>query len=164
MLRKNNEISEISVRVVSDNVTPGIYPIREALNMASELNLDLVEINRNSKPTICKIIDYKKFVFEQKKKLKQPSHSKTKIKELRFGANTDKHDIDFKRKHAEGFLSKGHRLKVYVFFKGREIIFKDKGELLLLQFAESLKEFGVLEKMPVLEGKRMVIWIVPKKK
>ena len=163
LLRRNNDISESAVRVVGDNVTVGIYSIREALNMADEMDLDLVEINRSAKPTICKIIDYKKYIFEQKKHQKQPTRSKTKIKEIRFGPNTDKHDIDFKRKHAESFLSKGHRLKAYVFFKGREIVFKEKGELLLLQFAESLKEVGSLEKMPVLEGKRMVIWIIPKK-
>jgi translation initiation factor IF-3 len=134
--------------------------------MAEEQELDLVEISPNADPPVCKIIDYKKFVYEQKKREKALKSKATKviIKEIRFGPNTDDHDYDFKRKHAEKFLQEGAKLKAYVFFKGRSIIYKDQGEILLLRLARDLEDFGKVEQMPRLEGKRMTMFIAPKKK
>jgi len=154
------------VRLVGDNVEIGVYPIREALDKADELELDLVEISPNANPPVCKILDYKKFVYEQKKREKALKSKATKvtIKEIRFGPNTDDHDYDFKKKHAIKFLSDGAKLKAYVFFKGRSIIFKDKGQILLLRLAQDLEEYGKVEQMPKLEGKRMIMFIAPKKK
>ena len=133
--------------------------------MASDMELDLVEISPNAKPPVCKIIDYKKFLYEQKKKQKELKAKQTKvvIKEIRFGPNTDEHDFQFKLKHAVKFLKEGAKLKAFVFFKGRTIIYKDRGEILLLKFAQELEEFGILEKMPELQGKKMTIIINPKK-
>jgi translation initiation factor IF-3 len=142
---------------VGDNVEVGIYPIQKAQALASELELDLVEISPNAAPPVCKIIDYKKFVYEQKKREKI-------MKEIRFGPNTDDHDYEFKKKHAEKFLKEGAKLKAYVFFKGRSIIYKDKGEILLLKLAQELEELGKVEQLPRLEGKRMTMFIAPKKK
>lgn len=144
----------------------GVYPIREALNQAEELGLDLVEISPNAEPPVCKIIDYKKFLYEQKKREKQMKAKATKVivKEIRFGPNTDDHDYEFKKKHAEKFLKEGAKLKAYVFFKGRSIVYKDKGEILLLRLAQELEEFGKVEQMPRLEGKRMTMFIAPKTK
>lgn len=144
----------------------GVYPLRKALEIAKELDVDLVEISPNAKPPVCKAMDYKKFVYEQKKREKAMKSKATKviIKEIRFGPNTDDHDYQFKKKHAEKFLKEGAKLKAYVFFKGRSIIFKDKGEILLLRLAQDLEELGKLEQMPKLEGKRMTIFIAPKKK
>lgn len=144
----------------------GVYPLRKALEIAKELDVDLVEISPNAIPPVCKAMDYKKFVYEQKKREKAMKSKATKviIKEIRFGPNTDDHDYQFKKKHAEKFLKEGAKLKAYVFFKGRSIIFKDKGEILLLRLAQDLEELGKLEQMPKLEGKRMTIFIAPKKK
>ncbi len=134
--------------------------------MAQEMDLDLVEISPNAKPPVCKIINYKKFLYEQKKKQKELKSKQTKvvIKEIRFGPNTDDHDFDFKLNHAKKFLSDGAKLKAFVFFKGRTIVFKDRGEILLLRFAQELEEYGVVEQMPDLQGKKMTIIINPKKK
>lgn len=151
---------------MGDNVEVGIYPIRKALEIAEEQSLDLVEISPNATPPVCKVMDYKKFVYEQKKREKalKAKASKVVIKEIRFGPNTDDHDYDFKKKHAEKFLKDGAKLKAYVFFKGRSIIYKDKGEILLLRLAQELEDYGKVEQMPKLEGKRMTMFIAPKKK
>ncbi|NNK12551.1 MAG: translation initiation factor IF-3 [Flavobacteriaceae bacterium] len=162
----NKKILAPEVRLVGDNVEMGVYPIREALNKAEELELDLVEISPNAEPPVCKIIDYKKFLYEQKKREKQMKAKATKVivKEIRFGPNTDDHDYEFKKKHAEKFLKEGAKLKAYVFFKGRSIVYKDKGEILLLRLAQELEEYGKVEQMPRLEGKRMTMFIAPKTK
>lgn len=154
------------MRLVGDNVEVGVYPTPKALEIAEELELDLVEISPNADPPVCKIIDYKKFVYEQKKREKALKAKATKviIKEIRFGPNTDEHDYQFKKKHAEKFLKEGAKLKAYVFFKGRSIIYKDKGEILLLKLAQELEEIGKVEQLPRLEGKRMTMFIAPKKK
>ena len=144
----------------------GVYPIRKALEIAKELEVDLVEISPNATPPVCKAMDYKKFVYEQKKRDKALKSKATKviIKEIRFGPNTDDHDYQFKKKHAEKFLSEGAKLKAFVFFKGRSIIYKDKGEILLLRLAQDLEEYGKVEQMPKLEGKRMTMYIASTKK
>ncbi len=144
----------------------GIYPLRRAKEIAQELQLDLVEISPNANPPVCKIIDYKKFLYEQKKREKalKSKTSKVVVKEIRFGPNTDDHDYEFKRKHAVKFLESGAKLKAFVFFKGRSIIYKDQGEILLLRLAQDLEEYGTVEQMPKLEGKRMIMLIAPKKK
>jgi translation initiation factor IF-3 len=162
----NDKIRAEEVRLVGDNVTIDVYPLAKAKEIAAELELDLVEISPNAKPPVCKIIDYKKFLYEQKKREKDLKSKATKvvIKEIRFGPNTDDHDYEFKKKHAIKFLSDGAKLKAYVFFKGRSIIYKDKGEILLLRLAQELEEYGKLEQMPRLEGKRMTMFIAPKKK
>lgn len=136
------------------------------MSIAEELELDLVEISPNASPPVCKIIDYKKYVYEQKKreKIMKAKATKVIIKEIRFGPNTDDHDYEFKKKHAEKFLKEGAKLKAYVFFKGRSIIYKDKGEILLLKLAQELEELGKVEQLPRLEGKRMTMFIAPKKK
>ncbi len=151
--------------MVGDNVEIGVYPTAQARKLAEELELDLVEISPNASPPVCKIIDYKKFLYEQKKRDKALKAKATKvvIKEIRFGPNTDDHDYEFKKKHAIKFLSEGAKLKAYVFFKGRSIIYKDKGEILLLKLAQELEDYGKVEQMPRLEGKRMTIFIAPKK-
>ena len=143
-----------------------ILSLSAALKKAEEAELDLVEISPNAKPPVCKIIDYKKFLFEQKKKQKELKSKQTKvvIKEIRMGPNTEEHDFNFKLKHAKSFLQDGAKVKAYVFFKGRSIVFKDRGEILLLKFAQELEEFGTLEQMPKLEGKKMIMMINPKKK
>lgn len=142
----------------------GVYPIRKALEKATELELDLVEISPNAVPPVCKVIDYKKFLYEQKKrdKVLKAKATKVVIKEIRFGPQTDDHDYEFKRKHAEKFLKEGAKLKAYVFFKGRSIVYKDQGEILLLKLAQELEELGKVEQMPKLEGKRMTMFIAPK--
>ncbi len=142
-----------------------IYPLNKALEIARELEVDLVEISPNAKPPVCKAMDYKKFVYEQKKREKALKSKATKviIKEIRFGPNTDDHDYQFKKKHAEKFLRDGAKLKAFVFFKGRSIIYKDKGEILLLRLAQDLEDYGKVEQMPRLEGKRMTMFIAPKK-
>ncbi len=143
----------------------GVYNIKAAIAKADELGLDLVEISPNAKPPVCKIMDYKKFLYEQKKREKalKAKASKVVIKEIRFGPQTDDHDYDFKKKHAEKFLKDGAKLKAYVFFKGRSIVYKDQGEILLLRLARDLEDFGKVEQMPKLEGKRMTMFIAPKK-
>ena len=153
------------VRVVGENVEPGILPIREALALANEIGLDLVEIAPTANPPVCKVIDYKKFLYEQKKKQKEIKANAAKIvvKEIRLGPNTDDHDFNFKLKHAIKFLEEGSKLKVYVFFKGRSIIYKEKGEVILLRFAQEIEEVGKIEQLPKLEGKRMIMMVAPKK-
>src|SRR5829696_10464414 len=162
--RINHFIRVPQVRLVGDNVTVGVYPTQEALKMAQEQGLDLVEISPQADPPVCKIIDYNKFLYDKKKKDKEmKAKSKiSEVKEIRFTPNTDDHDFDFKAKHAEGFLKDGNKVKAYVQFKGRAIQFKDRGELLLLKFADRLKEVGQLESMPKLEGKRMLAIFTPK--
>ena len=144
----------------------GVYSTRDALRKAEEIGLDLVEISPKAEPPVCKIIDYKKFLYEQKKREKAMKAKATKvvIKEIRFGPNTDDHDYDFKKKHAEKFLKEGAKLKAYVFFKGRSIVYKDQGEILLLRLAQDLEDYGKVEQMPKLEGKRMTMFMAPKTK
>ena len=143
----------------------GVYPIQKARKIAEELELDLVEISPKAKPPVCKIIDYKKFLYEQKKREKALKSKATKvtIKEIRFGPQTDEHDYEFKKKHAIKFLQDGAKLKAFVFFKGRSIIFKEQGQILLLKLAQELEEYGKVEQLPKLEGKRMIMFIAPKK-
>ena len=143
----------------------GVYPIKKALALAEELGVDLVEISPNAKPPVAKAMDYKKFLYEQKKREKvlKAKASKVVIKEIRFGPNTDDHDYEFKKNHGKKFLEEGAKLKAYVFFKGRSIVFKDQGEILLLRLARDLEEYGKVEQMPKLEGKRMTMFIAPKK-
>ena len=152
--------------MVGDEVEAKIVPLDEALKTANRLGLDLVEISPNTEPPVCKVIDYKKFIYDQKKKQKaiKSKAQKVVIKELRFGPNTGEHDFNFKLKHAEKFLQDGAKVKAFVFFRGRTIIFKEQGEILLLKLAQALEEFGVVESMPKLEGKRMIMLIAPKKK
>ncbi|PIQ29854.1 MAG: translation initiation factor IF-3 [Bacteroidetes bacterium CG18_big_fil_WC_8_21_14_2_50_41_14] len=163
--RINQRITATVVRLVGDNVESGIFPLRDALNLAEEQALDLVEISASASPPVCRIMDYKKFLFEQKKKQKEMKAKTAKviIKEIRLGPNTDEHDFNFKLKHAENFLKEGAKVKVDVFFKGRSIIYKDKGEYILLRFAQELEEFGKVESLPKLEGKRMIMILTPKK-
>lgn len=151
---------------MGDNVETGIYPTRKAREIATELGLDLVEISPKAKPPVCKIIEYKKFLYEQKKREKalKSKASKVVVKEIRFGPNTDEHDFEFKKKHAIKFLESGAKLKAYVFFKGRSIVFKDQGQILLLRLAQELEDYGTVEQMPRLEGKRMTMFIASKKK
>ena len=154
------------MRLVGDNVEMDIYPTSKALEIAQELELDLVEISPNANPPVCKVMDYKKFVYEQKKREKaiKAKASKVVVKEIRFGPNTDDHDYEFKKKHAIKFLEEGAKLKAYVFFKGRSIIYKDQGQILLLRLAQDLEEYGKVEQMPKLEGKRMIMFMAPKKR
>ena len=155
------------MRVVGDNVPEQkVYPLQEALRMAADMELDLVEISPNAEPPVCKIIDYQKYLYQQKKKAKEmkANASKVTIKEIRFGPNTDEHDFQFKLKHAQSFLEEGSKVKAYVFFKGRSILFSEQGEKLLLRFAVELEDCGKAEQMPRLEGKRMIMMIAPVKK
>ena len=151
---------------MGDNVEVGIYPLRKAQNIANDLGLDLVEISPQADPPVCKAIDYKKFLYEQKKKLKsiKANSQKVVIKEIRFGPQTDEHDFQFKLRHAEQFLKEGAKLKVYVMFKGRSIVFKDQGEILLLRLIQELEELAKVEQLPKLEGKRMIALLAPKVK
>ncbi len=162
----NERIRAREVRLVGDNVETGIYPLSQALKIADELELDLVEISPNAEPPVCKILDYQKFLYQQKKKQKEQKakQAKVTIKEIRFGPQTDDHDYNFKLKHAISFLQEGSKVKAYVFFKGRSILFKEQGEVLLLRFANDLEDYGKVEQMPLLEGKRMIITLSPKKK
>lgn len=161
----NDKITAPVVRVVGENVEAGIFNIREARGIADNLDLDLVEISPTANPPVCKVIDYKKFLYEQKKKQKEikAKTAKIVIKEIRLGPNTDDHDFNFKLNHAKKFLQDGAKVKVDVFFKGRSIIYKDKGEIILLKFAQELEEYGKVERLPKLEGKRMIMIIMPKK-
>ncbi|MFD0993387.1 translation initiation factor IF-3 [Tenacibaculum geojense] len=164
--RINEKIKYVDeVRLVGDNVEVGVYPLAKAKGLARELELDLVEISPKAQPPVCKIIDYKKFLYEQKKRDKALKAKATKvtIKEIRFGPQTDDHDYEFKKKHAVKFLKDGAKLKAYVFFKGRSIVFKEQGQILLLRLAQELEEYGKVEQMPKLEGKRMTMFIAPKK-
>lgn len=153
------------VRVVGDNVEPTIIPIKEALALAEQLGLDLVEIVPTANPPVCKIIDYKKFLYEQKKKQKEikANAAKVVLKEIRLGPNTDDHDFNFKLKHGIKFLEEGAKLKVFVFFKGRSIVYKEQGEVILLRFAQELEDVGKVDQLPKLEGKRMIMLMSPKK-
>ncbi|TVR40223.1 MAG: translation initiation factor IF-3 [Cryomorphaceae bacterium] len=164
--RINNEITARQIRLVEDGVGAEVISVDEALRKAEEAELDLVEISPNADPPVCKIIDYKKFLYNQKKKEKEikSKQSKIVVKEVRFGPNTDDHDFEFKLNHAKKFLEEGAKLKAFVFFKGRTIVFKERGEILLLRFAQELEEHGLVEQMPKLEGKRMIMMIAPKKK
>ena len=166
-LNINDEIRAPKVRLVGDNIPePGIYPISAAMKMADEMELDLVEITAKADPPVCKILDYQKYLYQQKKKAKEMKQNATKIviKEIRFGPNTDEHDFQFKLKHAQEFLGEGSKVKASVFFRGRSIQFADQGEKLLLRFAVELEEYGRAENMPQLEGKRMIMMIAPVKK
>ena len=163
--RTNEAIRVKEVRLVGDNVEQGVYTIQQALRIANDQELDLVEISPNVNPPVCRIVDYQKFIFQLKKKQKEQKAKSVKVvvKEIRFGPQTDDHDYNFKLKHAKGFLSEGSKVKAYVFFRGRSILFKDQGEVLLLRFANDLEDYGRVESMPVLEGKRMTIMLAPKK-
>ena len=163
----NEGIRAKQVRLVGENVeNPGVFPIGEALSMATALELDLVEISPAADPPVCKIIDYQKFLYQQKKKQKELKAKTVKmiVKEIRFGPNTDDHDYNFKLKHAINFLEDGSKVKAFVFFKGRSILYKEQGEILLLRFAQELEEYGKVEQLPKLEGKRMIMTISPKPK
>ncbi len=151
--------------MVGDNIEVGVYPLTKALSLADDQGLDLVEISPKAVPPVCKILEYKKFLYEQKKreKILKSKTTKVVVKEIRFGPNTDEHDYEFKKKHAEKFLSEGAKLKAFVFFKGRSIVFKEKGQILLLRLAQDLEELGRVEQMPTLEGKKMIMFISPKK-
>jgi len=165
--RINDKIRTKTVRLVGDNIDEdkqGIMSVEEAIKIADQKELDLVEISPKADPPVCKIIDYQKFLYQQKKKQKELKAKAVKIvvKEIRFGPNTDEHDYNFKLKHAEKFLEDGNKVKSYVFFKGRSILYKDKGEILLLRFAQDLEELAKVEQMPKLEGKRMNMILSPK--
>ena len=162
--RTNHMIRVPQVRLVGENIEVGVYPTQEALKMAQDQGLDLVEISPNADPPVCKIIDYNKFLYEKKKKDKEmKANAKvSEVKEIRFTPNTDDHDFNFKAKHAENFLKDGNKVKAYVQFKGRAIMFKERGELLLLKFAERLADFGAPEGLPKLEGRRMLMVFAPK--
>ncbi|WP_423820435.1 translation initiation factor IF-3 [Salinimicrobium sp. TIG7-5_MAKvit] len=163
--RINGKIRAEEVRLVGDNVEMGVYPTRKALAIAEEQELDLVEISPNANPPVAKVMDYKKFLYEQKKREKALKAKATQVvvKEIRFGPNTDDHDYEFKKRNAEKFLKDGAKLKAFVFFKGRSIVFKEQGEILLLRLATDLEELGKVEQMPKLEGKRMTMFLSPKK-
>lgn len=163
--RINEQIRSREVRIVGDDVESQVLPTRDAIRLAQQKEVDLVEISPNAEPPVCRLIDYSKFLYQQKKRQKELKAKQVKIevKEIRFGPQTDDHDYNFKLKHAQGFLSDGDKVKAYVFFRGRSILFKEQGEVLLLRFANDLEEYGKVESMPVLEGKRMTMFIAPKK-
>ena len=163
--RINERIRVKEVRVVGENVEQGIYPVSEALQMAQNQGLDLIEISPNAAPPVCRIADFQKFLYQQKKRQKEQKAKSVKIvvKEIRFGPQTDDHDYNFKLKHAKSFLEEGAKVKAYVFFKGRSILFKEQGTVLLLRFANDLEDYGKVEQMPALEGKKMIIMLAPKK-
>ena len=164
--RLNREIRVPKVRLVGEGIEPAVYDTAVAIRMAEEAELDLVEISPQADPPVCKILDYKKFLYDQKKKQKELASKTVKVvvKEIRFGPQTDEHDYEFKRKHAQKFLEEGAKLKAYVFFRGRSIVFKEQGEILLLRLAQDLEDFGKVEALPKLEGKRMFMMMAPKKK
>ena len=163
--RINEQIRAKEVRIVGDDIESAVYPIAQALKLAEEHDADLVEISPNAVPPVCRIIDYSKFLYQLKKRAKEQKAKQVKVnvKEIRFGPQTDEHDYNFKLKHAIGFLQDGDKVKAYVFFKGRSILFKEQGEVLLLRFANDLEEYAKVEQMPLLEGKRMTISLSPKK-
>ena len=164
--RINEKIKGLKeVRLVGDNVEQGVYSYEEAIRIADQLELDLVEISPNAVPPVCKVVDYQKFLYQIKKREKESKAKTAKVilKEIRFGPQTDDHDYNFKLKHAQGFLKEGCKVKAYVFFKGRSILFKEQGEVLLLRFASDLEEFAKVDQLPQLEGKRMIIMFSPKK-
>ena len=163
--RVNEQIRAREVRIVGDDIESQVLSTRDALHIAEQKGVDLVEISPNANPPVCRLIDYSKFIYQQKKRQKEMKAKQVKIdvKEIRFGPQTDDHDYNFKLKHAMGFLADGDKVKAYVFFRGRSILFKEQGEVLLLRFAQDLEEYGKVESMPVLEGKRMIMFIAPKK-
>ena len=163
--RINDRIRVPKIRLVGENVEPGVFETRQALRMADDIDLDLVEISPNADPPVCKIIDYSKFMYDQRKKQKELASKAVKvvIKEIRFGPNTSDHDYEFKKKHAIEFLQAGNKVKAFVFFRGRSIVFKDKGEILLLRLAQDLEEYGKVEHMPSMDGKKMNLTLAPKK-
>ncbi|MCG8409729.1 MAG: translation initiation factor IF-3 [Bacteroidales bacterium] len=165
MHKINQNIRARVIRLVGDNIEkPDVYSLQDALKIADELELDLVEISPNADPPVCKIIDYQKFLYQQKKRQKElkAKTQKVVLKEIRFGPQTDEHDYQFKLKHALKFLEEGSKVKAFVFFKGRSILFKEQGEILLLRLAQDLEEYGKVEQLPKLEGKRMIMFIAPK--
>lgn len=165
--RINEKIRDVAnVRVVGEGIEQGLFSIEKALEIAREAGLDLVEIVPNADPPVCRVVEYKKFLYEQKKKQKEMKSKATKVvvKEIRFGPHTDDHDFNFKKNHAIKFLESGAKVKAYVMFRGRTIVFKQQGEILLLKFATELEEYGKVEQMPLLEGKRMFMLLAPKKK
>ncbi|MBL6649166.1 MAG: translation initiation factor IF-3 [Flavobacteriaceae bacterium] len=161
----NEDIRSNEIRLVGDNIEVGIYSLKDGLEKARELELDLVMISPKAVPPVCKIIDYRKFLYEQKKREKVLKSKSTKVvvKEIRFGPNTDEHDYEFKKKHGIKFLKEGAKLKAYVFFKGRSIIFKEQGQILLLKLAQELEQYGKVESLPTMEGKKMIMFVAPKK-
>ncbi|MDR0825563.1 MAG: translation initiation factor IF-3 [Prevotella sp.] len=161
----NGNIRAKEVRLVGDNVEQGVYSINEALRLADGLELDLVEISPTAEPPVCRITDYQKFLYQQKKKQKEAKAKSVKVvvKEIRFGPQTDDHDFNFKLKHAKSFLEEGSKVKAFVFFKGRSILFKEQGEVLLLRFATELEDYGKVDQLPALEGKKMIMMLSPKK-
>ena len=163
--RVNEQIRAREVRVIPEEGDSVVMPVRDALRMAQQQGVDLVEISPNAEPPVCRLVDFSKFIYQQKKRQKElkAKQVKVEVKEIRFGPQTDDHDYNFKLKHAKGFLSEGDKVKAYVFFRGRSILFKEQGEVLLLRFANDLEEYGKVESMPVLEGKRMTMYISPKK-
>ena len=163
--RVNEQIRVNEVRIVGDDIESMVLPTSKALRMAEEKGVDLVEISPTANPPVCRLIEYSKFIYQQKKRQKEQKAKQVKIdvKEIRFGPQTDDHDYNFKLKHAISFLQDGDKVKAYVFFKGRSILFKEQGEILLLRFAKDLEEYGKLDMMPILEGKRMTIMVSPKK-
>ena len=163
--RVNEQIRARDVRIVGDDIESTVLPLRDAIHLAEQKGVDLVEISPNAEPPVCRLIDYSKFIYQQKKRQKEmkAKQVKVEVKEIRFGPQTDDHDYNFKLKHAMGFLADGDKVKAYVFFRGRSILFKEQGEVLLLRFAQDLEEYGKVEGMPVLEGKRMTMFIAPKK-
>lgn len=164
--RINGRITESKVRLVGENIEPGVYPTSQAMAMAENLGLDLVEISPNTDPPVCKIVDYKKFLYERKKKEKEIKANSVKvtIKEIRFTSNTDEHDVDFKSKHAAKFLQEGNKVKCFVMFRGRDMMFQDRGKEMLLHFAEKVEDFGTIESEPKTEGRRMFMTLAPKAK
>lgn len=165
MHKINEKIRASEVRLVGENIEVGVYSLSEALRIADDLDLDLVEISPNAAPPVCKVVDYQKFLYQQKKREKEQKAKQAKVvlKEIRFGPQTDDHDYNFKLKHAQEFLKEGCKLKAYVFFKGRSILFKEQGEVLLLRFANDLEDLAKVDSLPTLEGKRMIIMFSPKK-
>lgn len=163
--RINEQIRSREVRIVGDDIESEVMSTREAIQLARDKGVDLVEISPNAEPPVCRLINYSKFLYQQKKRQKEMKAKQVKIevKEIRFGPQTDEHDYNFKLKHAKEFLSEGDKVKAYVFFRGRSILFKEQGEVLLLRFANDLEEYGKVEQMPVLEGKRMILFLAPKK-
>ena len=163
--RVNEQIRAREVRIVGDGIESAVLPTFKAIQLAEQKGVDLVEISPNAEPPVCRLIDFSKFLYQQKKHQKEikAKQVKVEVKEIRFGPQTDDHDYNFKLKHAQGFLSDGDKVKAYVFFKGRSILFKEQGEVLLLRFAADLEEYGKVEQMPQLEGKRMIMFIAPKK-
>ena len=164
--RINGQIRAREVRLVGDEIESEVYSLDQALKMAEDREMDLVEISPNAKPPVCRIIDFSKFLYQQKKRQKEQKAKQVKVtvKEIRFGPQTDEHDYNFKLKHAISFLENGDKVKAFVFFKGRSIVFKEQGEVLLLRFANDLEEYAKVDQLPVLEGKRMIIFLSPKKK